>query len=134
MIDRRKKRGLATEQRSRGKAADSEREQRGGVDRGAMFPVPASREAMSAGYAPWLADLKLRIGQERLQVVLASNTAMVLLYWDIGSRILKKQSDQGWGSRVIDRLAADLRTAFPEMKGFSTAKSEIHASAFGCVA
>ena len=37
----------------------------------------------------------------------------------IGRSILDKQADQGWGSRVIDRLAADLRAAFPEMKGFS---------------
>jgi predicted nuclease of restriction endonuclease-like (RecB) superfamily len=44
---------------------------------------------------------------------------MVLLYWDLGRSILQKQADQGWGSRVIDRLAADLRQAFPEMKGFS---------------
>ena len=26
---------------------------------------------------------------------------------------------QGWGAKVIERLAHDLRTAFPEMKGFS---------------
>jgi len=25
----------------------------------------------------------------------------------------------GWGGKVIDRLAHDLRNAFPEMKGFS---------------
>lgn len=120
MTDQRKKRSRATERQAPAKAADSQRVQRGGVDRGAMFPVAASRESMPAGYASWLADLKQRIRQERLRVVLASNAAMVLLYWDIGSRILKKQSDQGWGSRVIDRLAADLRTAFPEMNGFST--------------
>nr|WP_255492115.1 PDDEXK nuclease domain-containing protein [Polaromonas sp. E10S]AWD71951.1 hypothetical protein pE10SP1_p004 [Polaromonas sp. E10S] len=30
-----------------------------------------------------------------------------------------RQSSQGWGTKVIDRLAHDLRTAFPEMKGFS---------------
>jgi predicted nuclease of restriction endonuclease-like (RecB) superfamily len=52
-------------------------------------------------------------------VVLAGNAVMVLLYWDLGRSILEKQADQGWGSRVIDRLAADLREAFPEMKGFS---------------
>jgi predicted nuclease of restriction endonuclease-like (RecB) superfamily len=55
----------------------------------------------------------------RLRIVLASNGAMVLFYWDIGRRILEKQADQGWGSRVIERLAADLRGTFPEMKGFS---------------
>lgn len=44
---------------------------------------------------------------------------MVLLYWDLGRSVLEKQADQGRGSRVIDRLAADLREAFAEMKGFS---------------
>jgi predicted nuclease of restriction endonuclease-like (RecB) superfamily len=44
---------------------------------------------------------------------------MVLLYWDIGRMILVRQDSAGWGARVIDRLAADLREAFPDMKGFS---------------
>ena len=96
-----------------------ERKQRGRVDRSAMFPVPPPASEAPPDYAAWLADLKARIQQERLRVVLASNAVMVLLYWDIGRSILDKQADQGWGSRVIDRLAADLREAFPEMKGFS---------------
>jgi len=48
-----------------------------------------------------------------------ANAAMVLLYWDIGWMILDRQERAGWGTRVIDRLAADLRDAFPDMKGFS---------------
>jgi predicted nuclease of restriction endonuclease-like (RecB) superfamily len=97
----------------------SERKQRGRVDRSVMFPVAPPAGDVPVDYAAWLADLKARIHQERLRVVLASNAVMVLLYWDIGRSILDKQADQGWGSRVIDRLAGDLREAFPEMKGFS---------------
>ncbi len=44
---------------------------------------------------------------------------MVLLYWDIGRMILDRQDRAGWGARVIDRLAHDLREAFPDTKGFS---------------
>jgi DUF1016 N-terminal domain len=44
---------------------------------------------------------------------------MVLLYWQIGRDILQRQTQQGWGTKVIDRLAADLRCAFPDMTGFS---------------
>jgi predicted nuclease of restriction endonuclease-like (RecB) superfamily len=44
-----------------------------------------------------------------------------LLYWQIGRDILARQAQQGWGAKVIERLAHDLRTSFPEMKGFSRA-------------
>jgi predicted nuclease of restriction endonuclease-like (RecB) superfamily len=44
---------------------------------------------------------------------------MVLLYWDIGRTILERQQRSGWGAKIIDRLAGDLRNAYPEMKGFS---------------
>jgi predicted nuclease of restriction endonuclease-like (RecB) superfamily len=44
---------------------------------------------------------------------------MILLYWDIGRAILERQSQQGWGAKVIDRLSQDLREALPEMKGLS---------------
>lgn len=100
-------------------APAQEREHRGRVDRSAMFPVAAPIAEMPADYVDWLAEIKKRIRSERLRMVLASNAAMVLLYWDIGRSILAKQAEQGYGTRVIDRLAIDLREAFPEMKGFS---------------
>lgn len=97
----------------------SERKQRGRVDGSVMFPVAAPAGDMPADYAAWFAEIKRRIHGERLRLVLASNSVMVLLYWDIGQRILHKQAEQGYGTKVIDRLAADLRQAFPDMKGFS---------------
>lgn len=99
--------------------ADTERKQRGRVDRSAMFPVAAAAGDMPAGYASWFTEIKRRIHNERRRLVLASNSVMVLLYWDIGQRILQKQAEQGYGTKVVDRLAADLAQAFPEMKGFS---------------
>jgi hypothetical protein len=47
-------------------------------------------------YASTLAELKARIGRERVRVALAANHAMVALYWDIGSVILQRQSAEGW--------------------------------------
>lgn len=104
---------------SKTRPAATERQQRGRVDRSAMFPVAASAAEMPADYAAWLAEIKGRIHGERLRLVLASNSAMILLYWEIGQRILQKQAEQGYGTKVVDRLAADLRDAFPDMKGFS---------------
>lgn len=43
----------------------------------------------------------------------------MLLYCQIGQDILVRQAAQGWGAKVIERLSQDLRSAFPEMKGFS---------------
>ena len=43
----------------------------------------------------------------------------MLLYWQIGRDILARQEQNGWGAKVIERLAQDLRSAFPEIRGFS---------------
>jgi len=71
------------------------------------------------GYGEWLASLKSRISSARHRATLAVNHELVRLYHQIGTEILDRQTRQGWGAKVIDRLAADLREAFPEMKGFS---------------
>jgi len=71
------------------------------------------------GYADWLAELKNRIHGAQQRATLAVNRELVLLYWQIGRDILARQAQQGWGAKVIERLAHDLRTAFPQMKGFS---------------
>ena len=47
-----------------------DRKQRGRVDRSVMFPVPPPTSDAPPDYAAWLADLKARIQQQRLRVVL----------------------------------------------------------------
>ena len=63
---------------------------------------------------------KKRVSKARVSAALAANAAMVLLYWDIGRIILGRQGEEGWGAKVIDRLAFDLREAFPDMDGLSS--------------
>lgn len=72
------------------------------------------------GYQEWLQQLKnqIRISQQR--AILAVNRELILLYWQIGKEILQRQTDQGWGAKVIDRLSKDLSLEFPDIKGFST--------------
>jgi predicted nuclease of restriction endonuclease-like (RecB) superfamily len=70
-------------------------------------------------YAAWLTDLKSRIQRSRTQAALAVNHELVRLYHHIGTEILARQNTQGWGAKVIDRLAADLVSAFPDMRGLS---------------
>jgi predicted nuclease of restriction endonuclease-like (RecB) superfamily len=84
-----------------------------------MSDKPASLIQAPEGYADWLAELKTRIHSAQQRATWAVNRHLVLLYWQIGRDILARQAEQGWGTKVIDRLAHDLRNAFPEMKGFS---------------
>jgi predicted nuclease of restriction endonuclease-like (RecB) superfamily len=70
-------------------------------------------------YPVFLAALKDRILQARTTAVRAVNHELILLYWDIGRGIVEKQQAAGWGDSVVERLAADLRAAFPDMGGFS---------------
>jgi len=83
--------------------------------------TPAALIEPPSGYAAWLAELKTRIHTAQQRAALAVNRELVLLYWQIGRDILERQAKQGWGAKVIERLAHDLRTAFPDMKGFSRA-------------
>ena len=84
-----------------------------------MSDKPVSLSPAPQGYAEWLAELKRRIHSAQQRATLAVNRELVLLHWQIGRDILARQADQGWGAKVIDRLAKDLRAAFPHMKGFS---------------
>lgn len=86
-----------------------------------MTERPAALTPPPAGYADWLAELKTRIHSAQQRAALAVNRELVLLYWQIGRDILARQAREGWGAKVIERLAHDLRTAFPDMKGFSRA-------------
>lgn len=72
------------------------------------------------GYADWLTQLKADITQARQRATLAVNAELVQLYGRIGRDILQRQAAQGWGAKVIDRLASDLKEAFPDMRGFSS--------------
>ncbi len=84
-----------------------------------MNEHPAGLAPAPEGYADWLTELKSRIHTAQQRATLAVNRELVLLYWQIGQDILLRQAAQGWGAKVIERLALNLRAAFPEMKGFS---------------
>lgn len=86
-----------------------------------MPETPLSLIDTPQGYSAWLADLKIRIHKAQQKASLAVNRELVGLYWHLGRDILERQAAQGWGAKVIERLAHDLKAAFPAMKGFSRA-------------
>jgi predicted nuclease of restriction endonuclease-like (RecB) superfamily len=70
-------------------------------------------------YADFLNGLKQRIRSAQVKAALAVNQELIHLYWQIGHEILTRQQEQGWGGKVIERLAKDLKREFPDMAGFS---------------
>ncbi len=76
------------------------------------LPVPT-------GYADWLRELKSRIQGARQRALLAANAEQIALYHHIGRELLDRRDRDGWGAKVVERLASDLRDAFPDMRGFS---------------
>lgn len=84
-----------------------------------MSDKPASLMQSPEGYADWLSELKTKIHKAQQRATLAVNQELVWLYWQIGKDILTRQAGQGWGAKVVERLAHDLRQAFPDMRGFS---------------
>ena len=86
-----------------------------------MSDVPENLTPPPEGYGEWLTELKSRIHGAQQRATRAVNRELVQLYWQIGRDILARQAEQGWGAKVIERLANDLRAAFPDMKGFSRA-------------
>ena len=73
----------------------------------------------SSEFTLLLAQVKERIQSAQTRAILAVNSELVHLYWDIGRLIAERQQHEGWGAAVIPRLAAEIRNELPETKGFS---------------
>lgn len=78
-----------------------------------------TKNIINKGYMALLEELKSRVEASRYKAARASNKELVLSYHYIGTQILAKQNQNGWGAKIIQNLSKDLSIAFPEMKGFS---------------
>lgn len=70
-------------------------------------------------YAETLEHLKARVRMTQVRAMRAANTELLGLYWSVGHTILERQRRSGWGTKIVDRLAHDLRAEFPEQRGWS---------------
>jgi predicted nuclease of restriction endonuclease-like (RecB) superfamily len=87
-----------------------------------MKPTDTSRKkdmAKLSDYPRLLTEIKERIRSAQYEALKAVNKELVGLYWDIGRMIVERQDVEGWGKAVVEQLAADLRTEFPGVGGFS---------------
>lgn len=100
---------------------ENENERKGFADsqKKARFTAPPEMVEMESEYSEFISILIKNVAEIRIKTVLDANSSMIMLYWNIGDLILKKQKEYGWGAKVIDRISFDLKKKFPEMKGFS---------------
>lgn len=70
-------------------------------------------------YKEWLLGLKSKIRSMQLKAAVAVNSALIEFYWELGRMITEKQSQTKWGDKLIDQVARDLKTEFPDMAGLS---------------
>jgi len=96
---------------------------RGDRPQGAFLPFAMPKKSSilpsDDNYASFLQALKTRIRTAQIKAALAVNRELVMLYWQLGREILARQQAEGWGAKVIERLAKDLKQEFPDVKGFS---------------
>lgn len=76
-------------------------------------------EVSPVNYAKFLTSLKGKIRSAQIKGAIAVNKELIRLYWDIGKDIVEKQEQDGWGSKVLEKVARDLQNEFPGVEGFS---------------
>ena len=77
-----------------------------------------------ADYAEVLADIKTRVDAARVRALRAANAELMGVYWHIGRHIAEQQDaapvKRGHTApKIVERLSADLRAAYPDATGFS---------------
>lgn len=70
-------------------------------------------------YEPLFTELKLSVRRAQVKAGMAINRDLILLYWQIGKAILNQQKEGTWDEELINCVATNLKTEFPEMSGFS---------------
>ena len=75
-------------------------------------------ENITIDYKDWLVGLKSKIRSTQMKTIIAVNSSLILFYWELGKTIAEKEN--AWGSKLIEQVAKDLQSEFPEMKGLSS--------------
>jgi len=74
---------------------------------------------ISAEYNHFLKGIKQRILTAQYEALKSVNKELILLYLDIGGKIVSNQKKHGWGKAVVETLARDLQIEFPGIAGYS---------------
>lgn len=74
---------------------------------------------LDENYKIFLTDIKARLQAAQIRAALAANSELIKFYWELGNNLIEKQKNHKWGNGFLEQFSRDMRTAFPEMQGFS---------------
>lgn len=72
-------------------------------------------------YITWIAELKDRYRSAQTKAAVKVNAEKLLFNWQLGRDLVQKKAEERWGSGVVEQVSLDLKKAFPNADGFSTA-------------
>lgn len=72
-----------------------------------------------AVYQSLLEEIKANIRKAQIRAAVSINAEMIMLYWQTGKLIAERQNQEGWSSKVIPRLAKDIKNDLTNIKGYS---------------
>jgi hypothetical protein len=84
-----------------------------------MNPKVSSPLILPESYPILLRDIKTRLRESQIKAALAVNQELIQFYWWFGSEIVKHQTQEKWGARVLEKLCKDLQADFAGIGGFS---------------
>ena len=70
-------------------------------------------------YRNFLLDLKEKVRRTQLKASMAANSVLIDFYWELGKEIVRLESSNQWGTKLIEQLSMDLKLEFSQIKGFS---------------
>jgi predicted nuclease of restriction endonuclease-like (RecB) superfamily len=74
-------------------------------------------QLLNNDYKIWITEVKSKIRSTQLKAAIAVNATLIEFYWELGAMIVEKQTV--WGTGFLENLSKDLKSEFPDMKGFS---------------
>ena len=87
--------------------------------KGVFFPTPVASLQLPNWYDDFFSEIRNTIAASRQNIMWTANVQMTMMYYHIGKEIFRRQKQEGWGAKVIDRLSNDIKNKFPEAHGFS---------------
>lgn len=85
----------------------------------ASFPATPTGSSMPEWYPELLASVTRQVSTGRSKAISAANRELLASYWAVGCELVLRETQEGWGAKIVTRLSANVRSAFPDATGFS---------------